>query len=440
MLDKLAAASQKLSPNLRQIIGNTAWLFSEKIWQMGLGLLVGVWVARYLGPENFGLFNYATAIVGLLSPLAKLGLDSIIVRDLARNKSLRDETLGTAFALRITGSTLMFFLIVGGTYLLSPDDNLMRWLVGIVAVGTICQSFEIIDFWFQSQIQAKYSVWARNAAYVLLSGVKVFLIVTKAPLVAFAGAMAAEQAIAALGLVIVYRWQGNLLKAWDINVQRAKTLLKDSWPLILSGIVIMIYMRIDQIMLGQMQSVESVGIYSAAVKISELWFFVPMAVVNSVFPSIVQAKDINEETYYSRIQKLFNLMCLLAYAVAIPMTFLSPYIVTLIYGPEYAEASAILTVHVWMGLFATLGVAREVWLTTEGLMKFSAVTTTTGAIVNVILNYFFIPIYGGIGAAVATVIAQMVSAYAIGAFYPPTRKIFFKQTKALFLLGWFKNT
>lgn len=443
MLNKLTAFSQKISPNLRQIIGNTGWLFTEKIVQMGLGLLVGVWITRYLGPEKFGRFNYALAIVGLSVPFAKLGLDNIVIRNLARDPSCKNETLGSAFALKLISSLVTLVAIVGIIFLITPNatpaNQETRLIVGIVAAGTVIQSFDIIDYWFQSQVKAKYSVWARNGAYVFMSLVKIILIQVKAPLMAFAIAMVAEAALYAIGLVILYQFKGNAIKAWQVTLKYAKLLLNDSWPLILSGIVIMIYMRIDQVMLGQMVGEKSVGIYSAAVKISELWYFVPSAIVNSVFPSIVQAKEISEEVYYKRLQQLFNVMSVLAYSVAIPITFLSTWIVTLIYGKYYAEAAPILTVHIWTGLFVSLGVARETWLTTEGLMKFSAATTAAGAVVNIILNYFLIGSYGGLGAALATVAAQFIASYGAGAFYPQTRKIFIHQTKAITLLGWFSR-
>lgn len=439
MLNKLTAISQKLTPNLRQIIGNTSWLFSEKILQMVLGLLVGVWITRYLGPERFGRFNYATAIAGLFVPIAKLGLDSIVIRNLARDPSHKDETLGTAFALKLISSLLTWFLAIGVICLIEPSvtsaNRETRWIVAIVATGSIILSFDVIDYWFQSQVQAKYSVWARNGAYVLMNLVKLVLIQIRAPLVAFAIAMVAEYALAAIGYLISYQLQKNSFRAWKVNLSYAKVLLNDSWPLILSGIVITIYMGIDQVMLGWMTGEKSVGIYAAAVKISGLWYFVPAAIVNSVFPSIVQAKNISEDVYYERIQKLFNVMAVLAYSVAIPVTFLSSWIVTLIYGQYYAEAGSILTVHIWTGLFVSLGIARETWLTTEGLMKFSAATTAAGAVVNIILNSFLIHPYGGLGAAIATVIAQIVASYAAGALYPQTRKIFSYQTKAITLLG-----
>lgn len=439
MLKKITSMLQNLSPNLRQVIGNTGWLFAEKIVQMGLGLLVGVWITRYLGPERFGRLNYALAIVGLFIPFAKLGLDNIIVRNLARDPSCKNPTLGSAFVLKIISSFVTLIVTLAVIFAITPEQTAItqetRWLVGIIAAGTTLQSFDVIDYWFQSQIQAKYSVLARNIAYILMNFVKILLIQLKAPLIAFAIIMVAEYALCALAMVIIYQFNGNFIKAWNFNIKSAKFLLKDSWPLIFAGIVVMIYMRIDQVMLGQMVGEKSVGIYSAAVKISELWYFVPGAIVNSVFPSIVQAKEIGEEVYYKRIQKLFNIMTVLAYCVAIPITFYSTQIVTLIYGKYYAEAGPILTIHIWTGLFVSLGVARETWLTTEGLMKFTAVTTAVGALINVVLNYFLIDSYGGLGAAFATVVAQFVASYAAGAFYAKTRRIFLSQTKAITLFG-----
>lgn len=439
MLDKLTAVSQKFSPGLRKIISNTAWLFGEKILQMGLGLLVGVWVARYLTPEKFGLLNYAIAFVGLFSPIATLGLGNIVVRDLAKDPSCKEETLGTAFVLKLLGGIGTLFLTVGTVVLLKPEDTLTQWLVGIAATGTIFQAFDCMDFWFQSQVQSKYTVWSTNSAYLLINGVKIALIQMGAPLIAFSSALMAERAMGAVALAITYHTKGHLLNSWRFSLARAKELLLQSWPLILSGFVIMIYMRIDQVMLGQMRDSSEVGIYSAAVKVSELWYFIPGSIVQSVFPSIVKSKELGEAVYEERLQKLFDIMALLSYTVAIPLTFLSGQIVTFLYGQNYAAAAPSLAVLIWAGLFVSLGVARTPWLITEGLMKFSAATTAVGAAVNMVLNFLLIPSYGGLGAGIATVIAQMVASYGAHALYPKTRKIFIKQTRSLLLLDLIKD-
>ncbi len=435
MFDKLTAISQKLSPGFRQVLTNTAWLFGEKILQMVLGLLVGVWVARYLSPQNFGLLNYATALVGLLSPVATLGLGQIVVRDLARDSSQREEILGTAFVLKLLGGLATFAATFTLVMVLNPQEKLTHWLVAIAATGTLFSSFDVIDFWFQSQVQSKFTVWSTNTAYILINVVKITLIQMRASLVAFSWALTAEKAVAAVALMITYNLKGYKSRAWRFNWVRAKELLSQSWPLIISGFVIMIYMRIDQVMLGQMRDSAEVGVYSAAVKVAELWYFIPGSVVQSVFPKVVKIKDNDEKVYYERLQQLFNFMAWISYAVAIPMTFFSHQIVWLLYGPKYADAAPSLAVLVWAGLFVSLGLARGPWLITEGLMKYSAGTTAVGAVINMIFNFLLIPKYGGLGAGIATVIAQMFASYGANLFYSKTRPIFIQQTRALFGLG-----
>lgn len=430
---------KSLSPELQKIIGNAAWLFSDRILQLALGLVVGVWVARYLGPTDFGRYNYIIAMVSLFLPLSKLGLDNIIVRDIARDIDHKDSTLGTGVVLRALGGLVAAALVWGVVLLLKPESTSTHLLVGIFAIASAFRCFDVIEYWFQSQVQSKYMVWAKNLVYIAINGLKIWMIQMQAPLLVFVVILSLEQILTAIGLIVVYHLQGNSILNWQVEWQRAKTLLNDSWPLILSGIVIIIYMRIDQVMLEQMSGLEAVGLYSAAVKISEMWYFVPISIVNSVFPSVVQAKELGEAVYRGRIQKVFNLMTLVSYGVAIPMTFLAPWFVFLLYGPNFEPAATVLTIHIWAGVFVSLGVARETWLTTEGLMRFSAATTAVGAAVNVVLNWVLIPKYGGSGAAIATVVAQVFASYLAGLFYPQTRSIFWSQTQALLLFGWLRR-
>jgi PST family polysaccharide transporter len=437
-LDKLKALREKLSPNLQKVLANTAWLFADKILQLALGLFVGLWVARYLKPELFGLLNYAIATGGLFAPLASLGLNSIILRDLAREPANKDEILGTTFLLKFFASILTIILTMITVWILEPKEHNLHLMVGIVVLATLFQQIsEPIDYWFGAQVQSKYSVWSMNSAYLLINGVKLFLIQLKASLIAFAWAIPAEKALAMIVLVITYQMRGNSVLTWRFNRERAQELLKQSWSLILSGFVIFIYMRIDQIMIGQINTNPAeLGNYAAAVKVSELWYFVPNAVIQSVFPSIVQAKDKSEELYKKRIQNLLYLMCAISYAVAIPVALFSQPIIRLLYGKNYLGAAPSLAVLIWAGLFVTIGMARSPWLITENLMNFSAATTGVGAVVNIILNFLLIPKYGGLGAGIATLIAQFFASYASNAIFPKTRPMFVMQTKAIFFWDW----
>ncbi|UJS18595.1 MAG: flippase [Candidatus Jettenia sp.] len=417
--------------NLQNILANTGWLFIDKILRMGVGLFVGVWIARYLGPEQFGLFNYAVAFVMLFSAIATLGLDGIVVRDIVREPSKKNEILGTTFVLRLIGGSVAFLLSVAVISFIRSQDALIKWLIGIIAAGMIFQAFDTIDFWFQSQIKSKYTVYAKNTAFLLIAFVKVALISVKASLLAFAWAGLAEVIIGSVALVVIYRINKQYIKAWRSSISLARRLLKDSWPLILSSIMIMIYMRIDQIMLGNMISNKEVGLYSAAVRLAEVWYFIPMSIVSSLFPNIVEAKQIGDSFFYEKLQKLYNVMVFLAYIVAIPTTFLSNLAIKLLYGEAYSKAGALLSVLVWASLFVNLGVARSSFLTTMNWTKAHFLTVFLGCLINVILNYFLIPVYEGMGAAISTCIAYWFAAHGACFFYKPLHKTGFMLTKAI---------
>lgn len=423
---------------LGSILTNVGWLFADQILRMGVGLVVIVWLARYLGSEQFGLVSYATAFVALFATFSTLGIPAIVVRDLVTEPACAAETLGTAFVLRLIGAGVTFSLAVGAIFLLG-SDTLTRNAVAIIAASSFFQAFDTIDYWFQSQVQSKYTVVAKNFAFLSLALVKVVLLFAKAPLLAFVIATLGESLLGAIGLVILYHNNGGRLKAWRVRLTRVKQLLANGWQLMLSGMMIMLYMRIDQIMLGQMTSKHEVGIYSAAVKLSELWYFIPTAIVSSVFPAIISAKKIDAEVYRKRMQQLLNAMVLLGYLVAIPMTFLSNQVVSLVFGSQFVEAGPSLMVLSWAGLFVAIGVARETWLVTEGLMKFSLMNTALGAAINIALNFVLIPRYGATGAAFATVVSYAASAFASGFLSRRTRSVAIMTLNALIFRSLFNR-
>ena len=426
----------KSSDKLRKIIANTGWLFADRILRMGVGLFVGVWVARYLGVQQFGVFNYATAFVALFSTLSTLGLDAIVVRSIVREPEKRAEILGTAFWLKLFGGVAALILAVSSIIAVRHDDQLTISLVAILSSVGIFQAFNTIDLWFQSQVQSKYTVIAKNTAFVITALVKVALISFHAPLIAFAWAALGEVSLGAIGLIISYRVRGYSPWLWPWSSPLAKTLLKESWPLILSGLTIMIYMRIDQIMLGQMVGDKAVGLYSAATRISEVWYFIPMAIASSVSPTIYAAKEISESLYYRRIEQFLRLLSWLSIVLAVPMSFLSGTIITVLFGKSYEPSASILAIHIWASLFVFMGVGTSSWFIAEGLTQFALRRTIIGAITNVFLNIFLIPAYGGVGAAIATVISQAFASFLSNATHPKTRKIFNIQVKSLIPFSW----
>lgn len=393
-------------PNLVKIVDNIGWLFFDKVLRMGVGLLVGVWVARYLGPEQFGLFSFASAFVGMFGAVAGLGLQSIVVRDIVRDPICKEETLGTATVLQLLGGLLAYGCVLVSIFWLRPDDTLAKLLVAILSSVMLFKFSDVALYWFESQVLSKYIVWVQNGCFLIFAMIKVGLIVSYAPLLAFAWATAAEALIVAVLIFLMLGLRGPKLQQLRFSWLRAKTLLADSWPLLLSGMAIMVYMKIDQIMLGQILGDDAVGIYSAALRISEVWYFIPVMIVASVFPAILEAKKRDEVHYLQRLQRLYDLMAWLSLAIALPMTFLSTPIVVALFGSAYAESGPILAIHIWASVFVFLGVASSQWFVAENRQILSFQRTVLGAVINVVLNFILIPKFGVPGAAYATVLAQ----------------------------------
>ena len=415
---------------LRQVIGNTGWLFADKFVRMGLGIVINVWVTRYLGPDRFGLLNYAIAFVALFSVMATLGLEGIVIRELVRRPEERQEILGSAMALRALGGVVTTLFSVAAIGLMPNGDRTTIAMVAVIALTTVFQAPEVFDFWFQSRLEARYSVMAKNASFVLVSAFKVALILKQAPVMAFAFAWFAEFALTSLALVLVFMGTGNPLGAMRVSKAECGRLLGDGWPLMLSTLSVIIYMKIDQVMLGQMLGAAAVGIYSSAAKLSEIWYFIPMTITSSVMPSLIRIRDTDEAFYRRRLQRLFRTLSCLALAIAVPMTFLSSPLVNLLYGERFAAAGPILAVHIWASIFVFVGVAQSAWDLAENYTRLSLLRTTGGALVNVLLNLFLIPRSGAMGAAVATVISYACSWYFFNLLSSRTRPIFICQTKS----------
>ena len=413
---------------------NTSWLFAEKILRKIVNLFIGIWVVRYLGPEQFGLFSYAQSFVGLFAVIATFGLDGILVRELVKNESRRDELIGTAFWLKVMGAfSVLLILTVAVNFTL--NDTYTNILVFIIASATIFQSFNVVDFYFQSKVMSKFVVYTNIISLLLSSLVKIALILNEAPLVAFALVVLFDSFVLACGFIYFYIKNNSTFnfKKLKFRSKTATLLLKDSWPLILSGIVISIYMKIDQVMIKEMMNVESVGQYAAAVRLSEAWYFIPIVIASSLFPSIVNAKKQSERLYYARLQKLYDVMVWTAIAIALPITFSSDWIIDLLYGAQYNQSGVVLMIHIWAGVFVFLGVVSSSWFIAENLQKYAFYRTLAGAVINIILNYILIPIYGIYGAAFATLVSQAVASYLFNMTNKKLRYTFLLQTNAILL-------
>ncbi|MBE9112104.1 flippase [Nodosilinea sp. LEGE 07298] len=417
----------------QKLVGNTSWMFVDKIFRAVGELTIGVWLARYLGPQQFGSLNFAIAFVALFTPIYSLGLDKIVVRDIVQHPEHTETTLGSALGLRLIAGMLGATVTIGLIMRLRPSEPLLQGLVGLMALGIVFQVSDVVTFWFQSQIQAKRDIVARSSAYGATSLARVGCILNQASLITIGFTYVLEPVIRAVGLFLVYWRTEDITKRWRFSLRRSVELLHHSWPLILSGVAIMVYMRIDQVMLGQLANDEAVGVYSAAVRLSEGWYFVPITIASSVFPAIVKLKHSDERGYQQQLQKLFRVIVALSYCAILVLTLFSKPIIATLFGADYIDSSRVLLIHAWSGVFVSLGTVRSLWMATENLLVLSFLFTLVGAISNVLLNYFLIPRFSAVGASAATLFSYFLSAYALGFLVPSTRKMTFIMSKAIFL-------
>lgn len=423
----------RIRPDYIRLLSNSVWSASDKVIHLFVGLFLGVWTARYLGPEQFGLLNYAIAFSGVFSFLSQMGLQQIVLRNSVRNPENRDEIIGTAIILQIIGGLLTVTLSYFAIILISPNSKLSIYLILIISVGHFFRFGNAIDYWFQSEEKHKYTAFVRNGAFFIASAIRVLFLLNQVSVTGFALLILIEQFLVSFGLITLYKFKVGKLTKLRATFSYAIILLRDSSFLIFSALLITLYMQMDQVMLGQMIGDFEVGIYAAAVKISKLWYFIPTALVSALAPFIIRVQSKDDNLFEKRIQKALNIFAGLSYLVASSISFSANHIVFLLYGKDYSEAGLVLSIHIWAGMFVSFGLIRNVWTTTRGLMKFELISTSTGALVNLTLNYILIPRYGALGAAIATLFAQFIASYGSNYLTRETRSIFIKQTKAIFL-------
>lgn len=441
MLDKFSSIRKKLNPETRQVVGNVGWLFAERIFTMAITFAVGVCMIRYLGSENFGILSYSLSFVSLFGSVSTLGLKAIVVRDLVREESATREILGTVLLLRLIGAAIAIITIAIAIFYLESELQI-RLLTIIISFQLMFTAIDnTIELWFESQVLAAKAGIVKVTQLIFTSVTRLVLIWQKFPLIAFVWTLVATSVIKAMGMIWIYLQQGKSTKEWQFNFSRGQQMLSDSWPLILSTIAITLYMRIDQVMLGNMAGSNAVGNYAAAVKFSEVWYFIPLAICSSVFPGIIRAKQKSRRKYYQKLQQLFDFMSWIALTIAIVISCIATPLINICLGTGYTDAGSILTLHVWSGIFVFLSIARSKWLIEENMTRFSSVSTSLGAVANILLNLILIPNYGGQGAAIATFVSYGISSYICCIVYPPTAKTGgLMLTKALFVpFRWRQN-
>lgn len=410
-------------PMLLRVVENISWLSVDRVLRLGVGLFVGVWVARYLGPAGYGVLNYAVAFVSLFSALATLGLDQIVVRELVHTPEDEGKLVGTSFFLKLMGGVIVLFLATFIAFFVHQGDGKTILMIFFVSLGMVVQAFLAIDFFFQSRILSKYTVIAQNTAFFAVSGIKVFLILMNQPVEWFAAMSLCEAFVAGVFLVFFYNRRGGHISNWKFDIETAKKLLHDSWPLILSSVAITIYMRVDQVMIRNMLGEKEVGWYSAAVSLTEVSYFFQGIFVVSFYPLLVEAKK-NIFLYKKKVKQLCLILTIMSIVLITIFSLLNidGYVITLLFSENYIRTTSVFQIYIFAIFFVFLVWGTNYLLVLEKMEKFVLLRNLIGLGCNIVGNFFLIKWWNVEGAAISTVISYIVMLLCL-LFWFDTRKI-----------------
>ena len=403
------------SSGRRQVTANFGWLLFDKLIRAMLGLLVGAWVARYLGPAHFGVLAYVLAYVALFQPFASLSADAIVVRRISQDPKSAANVLGAALALRIAFGFVCWLLAVVGVAIIGRDGSDLAALTAVVGGVLLFQAADVVDLWFQSQTHSRRTVVAKLVAYVASNGVKVALILAEAPLFAFAAVTALEALLSACAMIVAYR-KFRTDRLWAANRETGKAILSECWPFMLSGFAIMVYMRIDQIMIRELLGAEELGIYAAVLPISQFWQVLPLTIASSVGPFIAKQRLADEAGFHRSMVLAFRSFFYLGVLSALATYAMSGWLVPHLFGGAYSAGVLILDLHAISNIFSFLGIAHGLWLVNERRFAVRLYGTLLAGIATVGMNSVLLPRLGLPGACIAAIAAQAIAAFLINAF------------------------
>jgi len=423
----------------KKYFSNFSWLLVIKVYRILITLFITIWMARYLGPEQFGLYNYALSLVVIFAVFSSLGLEHIFTKELLNKPNEESELFGSSFILKLLGSIILLILVIITILVFKPNNDTLLYMVTLFSISYLFRTLEIIRFWFEAHIQAKNSTVIEAIAISFSTLLKVLMIINEVVVEIFAWTVLSEAIFLVIGLVLIYKQAKQNIYLWKPSLGKMKYLLKEAWPLILAGALYTVYTKVDQIMLGEIVGNESVGLYVAAVNISQGWLFIPIIIGTAFYPVMINSKKNDEEKYYQITQHLLNILALLGIVIATITIFLSEPFILFAFGESYIKSSNVLILHIWGGVFVAMSAISYRYFITEGLQKTSFYRGLVGLVVNIGLNFVLIPRYGAIGAAYATVISLAASLYIFNITNHKTRRMFFMQTRALFLIDIIKT-
>lgn len=399
---------------------NASWIIACKIVQSLISLVIGMISARYLGPSNYGVITYVSSVVAFALPIMQLGLNQTLVKEFVQNPDREGTVLGTALTINILSSLVGMAGSVAFVFFVNAGETETILVCALYSLSLLFQATEMIHFWFQSKLLSKYPSLATLCAYIVVALYKIFLLVSKKSIAWFALSNVLDYFLISVILMVIYFKIGS--QKLCVSRRLGREMLSRSKYYIIPSLMVMIFQHTDRIMIKLMIGETETGFYSAAITCIGISSFVFAAVIDSMRPVILGEKEKNPEMYEKRISQLYSIITCLSLAQSIVMTLLAKPLVFILYGPEYTKTAGILCVAVWYVTFSYYGSVRNVWILAEGKQKYLFGINVIGAAANVLLNFFLIPLWGGVGAAVASLITQFFTNVIIGFIFKPIRE------------------
>lgn len=409
---------RKLMKN--KVVSNASWIICCRIIQSILTLVVGMMTARYLGPSNYGLINYAASIVSFMVPIMQLGLNNIMVQELINAPEKEGEILGTSLLLSVIMSGVCMVGVFMFTAVVNAGETETILVCVLYSINLLFQGLEMIQYWFQSKYKAKYTMSVSLIAYVLVSAYKIYLLATQKSIYWFALSNAIDYMLISLTLICIYKKLGG--QRFSFSEQTAKAMVKKSSSYILSSLMVTIFAQTDRIMLKLMLSDAATGYYTAATACVGITTFIYTAIVDSARPSIFSSLKSSKEKFEINVVRLYSAITYISLFVCAAIVIFAPWIISILYGSEYNPSISALRIVVWYSTFSYYGVVRNIWILAEGKQKLLIVINLLGALANVVLNAIFIPVMGVNGAALASLITQFFTNVIVGWILKPIRR------------------
>ena len=406
-------------------IKNSLWIIGEQIFQMLISLIVGILTARYLGPSNYGTLNYTASFVTFFTAIVTLGMEGVVIKKLIERPDEEGRYLGGCIALRFICSVLTIVILPVLIYVLNPSEPIKVVLVLLQSLQLAFKSVQILDSWFQRHLKSRFVSVGKMIACLIVSAYKVFLLMTSKDIIWFAFSNSLTDLVISILLYVFYSRESKQKLLPDIS--KGREVLAESYHFVISGLMVSIYSQMDKIMIGQMLSDTDVGLYTTAVTICGMWIFIPLAIINSYRPLILEhKKNGQEKLYLLRLKQLYSVIIWLCLGISFLIFIFSGFIIRILYGEAYIGSIGVLRTAIWFETFSVIGTARGIWILAENMNKYVKYYLMIGAGVNLILNLVMIPVMGITGAAIATLITQITTSIIAPLFFRENSKIVFR--------------